>query len=383
MSGDQQQKKLPPDLVTLDEVIAVVGGRLIWLSDVEAEFDAIVSGQESSGALLSDRDKQFLRNRILRNKVQNHTLAHGAMTLGFATPEQVESLVQEYAREEEEDLIRQFGSIGGVVEELGHQDQTWASYQNDKRETNLTNLAWNRSVALRLNNQLTLFPTKKSMREYYAQHVETWVHGPVATLDVVAFLPTRINGNGNGASLEERADGASRAWNDGLSAEEVAERFGGVPARGTWEFGPDLADARAPFYRQFALGNPEGTVSRPIPHNDRLGPAGEEPDGGPQPPVREPLGTAIHPAGAGGRGGGESPPGDDSPQQEPNLYLAGVAPGTLRDSRTSSQESISALLFPTPVNRREPSPFPPRAEDPGIPRRLRWPPPPLISTELL
>ncbi len=123
---------------------------------------------------------------------------------------------------------------------------------------------------MRLDNKITLIPTKKVMIDYYAHHVETWVHGPVATLDVVAFLPTRINGNGNGASLEERADGASRAWNDGLSAEEVAERFHGVPARGTWEFGPDLADARAPFYRQFALGNPEGTVSRPIPHNDRL-----------------------------------------------------------------------------------------------------------------
>ena len=270
-TGDQE-KKLPPERVTLEQALAVVGGRIIWLSSVQQEFDAFVSGQESSGVILTDREKRLLWNSILGRAVQNHTLAHGAMTLGFATPEEVEAFVQNHVREEEKDLIRQFGSIGGVVEELGYRNQTWASYQNDLRETQLTDLAFTESIARRLDGQISLFPTKKSLREYYQQHVETWVHGPLAILDVVAFLPGRTNGNGNGngASQTERADAASRAWNDGLSATEVTERFGGVLALGTWEFGPDLPDARAPFYRKFALENPEGTVSPPIPYNGRL-----------------------------------------------------------------------------------------------------------------
>ena len=269
-SGDQQRVKLPPGRVTLDEIMAVVGGRPIFLSAVQEEFDAFVSGRESSGVLLSDQEKQQLWTQILTRAVQDRMLAHGAMTLGFATPEQVERYVQDCTRQEERDLIRQFGSIGGVVEELRYRDQTWAAYQSELRETRLKELAINESIALRLNNQVSLFVTKKALREYYKQNVQRWVHGPVATLDVVAFLPGSTNGNGNGASQEERADAASRTWNDGLSAEEVAERFGGVPVRGTWEFGSDIPDDRAPFYREFALQNSEGTVSLPIPHQGTL-----------------------------------------------------------------------------------------------------------------
>ncbi len=250
----------------------MVGGRIIWLTSVQAEFDAFVSGQESSGDVLSDREKQLLWNNILGREVQSRTLAHGAMTLGFATPDEVEAWVEEYLREDEKDRIRRFKGIGRLMEELGYQNQTWASYQNDLRETRLHDLAINQSILMRLDGQITLFPTKKSMREYYQQHVATWVHGPVSALELVVFYPTSSNGNGNGhgASQAERAEAASRAWNDGLSVEEVAERFGGVPVRGTWEFGPDLPDARAPFYRKFALENPEGTVSPPMPLEDTL-----------------------------------------------------------------------------------------------------------------
>jgi hypothetical protein len=277
--GDGTEEGLPAGRVILDETLAVVGGRLVWRSSVQEEYDAAVSGIEINDVTLSEQEKRGIWTSMLGGMIQKGMLAHGATTLGFATPEEVQRYVDNIAQEKEKALIRDFGGRIEVVEELKSRGQTWAEYKALALEDELSSLALSQSVAQRLHGLAPLFVTKKEMREYYGQNTEIWVHGPVATLEVVAFSESNglsgnglsgngLSGNGlsgDGASAASRAMAASQGWGDGISAQELADRFGGLVHRGNWRFSSEeTADARLPFYREFALGHQRGEVSPPM-----------------------------------------------------------------------------------------------------------------------
>jgi parvulin-like peptidyl-prolyl isomerase len=253
-----------PDPVGIDQVVATVGDAAILrstLTDVAAGRIRVL--ELDLGRPLREAELAAERNRALEQLIDQHCLAQAAKTLGVYPPSLIEERFQEQLYRAEQEQVRQLGgSYQRWSQELRQQGKTWQTFEREQRLEVMGELTKQIAIYDRLQNQRNLFITPRMMRDFYRENREQlYVHGPRVTLGVVAFLA----GTDPDASTEQARAAAGLWRQEGLSSAELAARCPGARAPGDETgIGQDSKQALKPFMRDFALGQPAGTVSEPI-----------------------------------------------------------------------------------------------------------------------
>lgn len=258
----------PPERpVPIDQVIATVGDAAILRSTVDqAAAGEIRSREQELGRPLTDNELAIVRTRVLQRLIDQHCLAQAAKTLGVFPPSRIEEMFQEELKKIEREQVRQLGSMQRFSQELRDQRKTWDTFAREQRLETMSSLTEQFAVYGRLNNQRNLFITPRMMRDFYRANRDLlYVYGPQARLGSVAFLV-----RGDAAASLEQARQAADTWRaEDLSSAELAARFPGArPQPDEVGIGSPLKSGLKATWRDFALGNPTGTVSDPIREGD-------------------------------------------------------------------------------------------------------------------
>lgn len=243
----------------LDRVVATVNDAVVLQREIlAATVPQIDSAERARGGPLSPGERRQVFVRTLTSKIDQHTLAQAAVTLGILPPERVESYFQERLQEEERELVRKLGTLQAVTEEQARQGRNWEAFVREERVDKLSALTSAMAVQTRLNNQSNLFITPRMMRTFYRENLGEFVRDARAVLGIVTFV---------GADANAAATAAAEIWRtEELSPEELAKRF---EARGALAPQAVLIDDAARKERrrdqvEFALKGPAGTVSLPM-----------------------------------------------------------------------------------------------------------------------
>jgi hypothetical protein len=247
----------------LDRVVATVNDAVILESEILRLMKPTMDSLErtrNKPVEPAERHVLFVRN--LHEKIDQHTLAQAAKTLGILPPDRVEAFFQEILREEERELVRALGTYQKVTEEQAREGRNWEAWERDQRVDKLSQLAKELSVRERLMNQHNLFITPRMMRDYYRRNRDQFVHGSRAVLGSVAFL---------GPSSEAVAQQAAEAWQkEPLEPVDLVARF---QQQGACLPEKLLLDDNSRKTRRvdqvdFALAGPKDRVSAPIPGSE-------------------------------------------------------------------------------------------------------------------
>jgi hypothetical protein len=247
--------------VQIEAVVATVNDSPILLSELRTQAagtvrtEAVRLGRQLAGseiALVFRRELELLLNR--------HMMAQAAKTFGIVPPEVVEDWFQRELKREEEEQVRDLGTVQDFSLELQRTGRTWPTHERKRRVELLADFAEGITVDDRLRNQRSLYLTPRMLREAYARERERFVHDAVAKLHLVQF---------NGPNAAADAAAASALWaKEALSAAEVAGRFPGAIAIA--ELPPITTQSRATLAKdlfpllEFALAGPVGAVSQPV-----------------------------------------------------------------------------------------------------------------------
>ena len=255
------QESLPDlrTLVPLDRVVATINDAVI----LDSEIQTLAVGQARSmelqiGRQLIPAEWAQIRNDNLRQKINQHTLAQAAKTLGIRKPEEVEQWFQDELRREEAQMRRQLGSYQKLSEELARQNQTWQAFEREKRVSVLADMARWMAVNNRLQNQRNLFITPRMMRLYYRANRNLFVHDSRALVGGLSFT---------GAKALTEAKKAAEAWREtALRPEEMIARLGqpnSVVAENI-QVDERNKDSLRPELAEFGGTGPLGRVSDPV-----------------------------------------------------------------------------------------------------------------------
>lgn len=243
----------------LDRVVATVNDAVILQREtLAATLPQIESAERQRGAPLTSSERRQVFVRSLDSRIDQHTLAQAAVTLGILTPERVEAYFQERLQDEERELVRKFGTLQAVTEEQARQGRNWEAFVREERVGKLSELTRAMAVQTRLNNQSNLFITPRMMRTFYRENLGEFVRDAQAILGVVTFV---------GPEAMAAATAAAEVWRtEELNPEALAKRFEsrGALAPQVLQIDENSRKDRRADQVDFALKGPGGAVSEPI-----------------------------------------------------------------------------------------------------------------------
>lgn len=222
----QAQIPDPRNLVIVDRVVATVNDTVILYSELNTLASSELRVAETTkGSKLTDAERAFIINRNLQELINRAALSQAAKTLGVLPPDRVEDLLKGMLKDDEDQQIRDFGSMTAFSRALSESNRTWETWQREQRQSKLADLTKQIAVYGRLQNQRGLFITPKMMRQYLARNQKA-IEDQRAIVAIVGF---------SGPSAKEAAEQAAAAWrNEPLSPAELAKRF---DARGAVDLG--------------------------------------------------------------------------------------------------------------------------------------------------
>ena len=243
----------------VDWVVATVNDAAILMSELRTRAAGSINREELNlGRRLRPAEVLTMLKAELVPIVQNHAMAQAAKTFGFATPEQVESLFQDEMRREEEDQVRDFGTLVEFSKELQRTGRTWQTYERERRVEKMRQFAEDFAVGMRMQKQGNLFLTPRMLRETYQRRIDQFVHGPRAGVILVGF---------EGPDARDTAAAAAALWRQedldgkGLlarfpNAKGTTQELGGITEKSRASLATVLAD--------FALAGPLNHVAEPF-----------------------------------------------------------------------------------------------------------------------
>lgn len=243
----------------VDWVVATVNDAAILMSELRTRAAGSVNREELNlGRRLRPAEVLTMLKAELVPIVQNHAMAQAAKTFGFATPEQVEELFQDEMRREEEEQIRDFGTLVEFSKELQLTGRTWQTYERERRVDKMRQFAEDFAVGMRMQKQGNLFLTPRMLRETYQRRIDQFVHGPRAGVILVGF---------EGPDARDTAAAAAALWRqEDLDGKGLLARF--PTAKGTTqELGGITEKSRASLatvLADFALAGPLNHVAEPF-----------------------------------------------------------------------------------------------------------------------
>ena len=102
----------PRKLVVIDRVVATVNDTVILSSDLNTLASSEIRVAETTkGSKLTDAERGFILNRNLQELINRAALSQAAKTLGVLPPDRVEDLLKGMMKEDEDQQIRDFGSM--------------------------------------------------------------------------------------------------------------------------------------------------------------------------------------------------------------------------------------------------------------------------------
>lgn len=242
-----------PGRRSFDAVIGVIGDRVILQSTIDAELRA-----RTQGRTLDDLERKRLENDALREIAREEIWVQYGKVLGQQAPEAFEEIIERETEKKVDELVALYGSFAKTNEELEAIGTSLPEMRESYRKELLRDIAHNEAVVKRIRNQIPLLVTPHEMREYYDSHAADFAARTEADIAWVSF-PARDEEHA------ARVVQAAAAWrSDGSTAEDLAERFGGVAMPTAERVRPVAEDPRAEFLRAFARDGQEGDVSEPL-----------------------------------------------------------------------------------------------------------------------
>jgi hypothetical protein len=240
----------------VDGVIATVNDSAILLSSVRTQAASRLRELTARFGQLTSQQIEFETQRALDTEVERHSLAHAAKSIGKFTPEQIDQIVQSELERDQQEQIRDVGSINAYSRELKRLGRDWPTYENEQRIDKLYELAEELGVRQRLARQTNLYVTPRMLRETYTANRGMFVHAAEATVVQVRCT---------GPSARETATEASTVWRlQPMTPRQLADKFADQGAIALGEVSAaELAEAMASI-RAFALAGPTGAVSPPF-----------------------------------------------------------------------------------------------------------------------
>ncbi|MCA8973603.1 MAG: peptidyl-prolyl cis-trans isomerase [Planctomycetes bacterium] len=250
-----------PGRVLVDTVVATVNDAAIMLSTINGQIKGLRRTEElRRGSGLRPSEIHLLLSRALDAEIARHSMAQSAKSFGVATPQQVEDLVADELKRDEESQVRDLGTWQKYSAELKRQGNTWQTYWREKRIDKLSDLAEEFAINMRMQKQHNLFLTPRMLRETYRTDKARFQNAGQADIAIVLFT---------GADAERQATTAAGIWaQQELTA---AQLIAAVPGS-TGKALPTLAgitdasrEALSDAIVDFALAGPQDRVSAPIP----------------------------------------------------------------------------------------------------------------------
>jgi hypothetical protein len=239
--------------VLCDEVIGVIGDRVILLSTIEEELQAMESSEP--GDWTDARRKQEawgILGRIARDEIW---VQYGKV-IGGQSPEQFKQATDRIVAERMAEQEQRYGSFTRMTEELGNIGVSRSSVESQVRNQLLSEIGqWNALGQLSQRSNLMLTP--KRMRRYFDENQELFaVKGEVTFARM--WFDVEMSG------VQECMANAAKAWAEpDAEPDEIALRFGGrFRGLDSVQEGPE--DNHAEAIREFVLNSPEGAISKPI-----------------------------------------------------------------------------------------------------------------------
>jgi hypothetical protein len=242
--------------VLVDGIVPTVNDSAILLSTVRTVAKGRLNELLGLYGRLTPQQQDAEMQKALAAVVDRHSLAHAAKTLGKLTPEQVDQIVDSELERDQQQQVKDVGSINAYTRELKRLGRDWPTYELEQRIDKLYDLAEEFGVRQRLAKQTSLYLTPRMLRETYDKNIDLFVRPSLATVLQVQF---------SGPDAEAAATAASTVWRlQELTPRQLADKFSdrGAVALAVLEAGT-LAETRAAI-RDFALAGPAGAVSPPI-----------------------------------------------------------------------------------------------------------------------
>ncbi|MBL8756544.1 MAG: peptidyl-prolyl cis-trans isomerase [Planctomycetes bacterium] len=254
----QERPEAPanPRPVLVDGVIATVNDSAILLSTVRGVAKGRLNELAALQGRLSPQQLEAEMKKALAAVIDRHSLAHAAKTFGKLTPDQVDQIVDQELERDQQQQVKDVGSINAYTRELKRLGRDWPTYADEQRIEKLYDLAEEFGVRQRLARQTNLYLTPRMLRETYQNNVDLFVRPALATVLQVQFT---------GSGAEAAATEASTVWRlQELTPRQLADKFTdrGATALAVMD-ASSLAVARSAI-RDFALAGPAGAVSPPV-----------------------------------------------------------------------------------------------------------------------
>ncbi|HEX5053061.1 MAG TPA: peptidyl-prolyl cis-trans isomerase [Planctomycetota bacterium] len=240
----------PRRVVLVDEVVATVNDSAILESELRTLAAGEIRRRQAQFGRVSPDVVAMIFEGELERRIDQHRMAQSAKTFGVATPEEVEALFRREVKRDEQDQIRNLGSMTEYSLELERQGRTWQTFEREQRVEKMAQFAEDFSVGMRLRQQSNLYLTPRMLRETYEREKDRFVRPAQAQVDLISFA---------GANALATANEAAAVWRqEEINSRDLAKRFPDATA-----IGELLANALVPELAQFALAGPVNNVSPP------------------------------------------------------------------------------------------------------------------------
>ncbi len=246
----------PSKWVPIDQVVATVNDAVILHSEVFGDaIERIAAEERRLEQQLAPADRLAIYQAVLRERIDVHALAQSAKTLGVLPPEQVEQIFQQQLLADEQDQVRNLGSVQRYSQEIARMG--WQAYVRQQRVQVMSRLARQMSMN-RLQNQENLFITPRMMRDFYRVNRALFVHDDQARVGTLVFT---------GPTAAVTAQEASEEWRaSDLTVQQLADRYSSRGARlpNTHVLDRSRQNSLVPELLEFGLAGPAGNTSPPI-----------------------------------------------------------------------------------------------------------------------
>jgi hypothetical protein len=260
--------RAPASRKFLDGVLMTVDNQVILFSEVRDEFESVRSGtiEAGGGKKLTLGQERQIYQEIMGKFQQNAVRASAALTLPSSTPEQIKNYVDRVLLDEKQNLIKQYGSLNKMREEMSAVGDSSFMIDRKQRENILMNLS-DQELRLRLKDRAALMITPKMLRHHYHKVQASRRTESSCDLARLTFGLKDANDPAQRKQAVEKARQAIATWRQGeQTTAEIAEKFGGLALPETRGLTAAKSKEQALFITEFIGRAKIGDVSEPTIH---------------------------------------------------------------------------------------------------------------------
>lgn len=252
----------PRQRFLVDGIFATVNDSAIMMSAVKDLAAGRIRAETAKGQPLTQQRLELIYRQELDREIDRHRMAQAAKSLGTWTPQQVDEIVKSELLRDQQEQVRDLGSINAFSRELKRQGRDWPTWEGEQRIDKLNELFDELAVRQRLARRQNLFLTPRMLREAWnnPQVQSRFQREAQAWVTQVQFA---------GPQAPAQAAAAAELWRQqDLTARQLADQYPGarvVPPVSAREMAADLAKVA-----EFALTGPAGAVSPPLPIGQQI-----------------------------------------------------------------------------------------------------------------